>query len=231
MGCLSPRIRVLAGQAVRLQPRCAQAVICIRYLQLLGCFSLFREKMVFGLGHHHHEEESAYNSFYGDGDRRNREYEGNKQHEGLAGAAAFYAMKKYEERREAEGHKDHEVAREMLAAIAGAEVDKFAEREGMEWQHKERAKAAAQQKAINMYDTYYVQQDYRAYEGQGYGGIQQTYDPNMGYARRGMGSGGGEYGYEYDPQQGESAREYRQAVDDGYEQQQGGYNVGYGRQF
>eukprot|EP00878_Enallax_costatus_P017880 GHUV01018791.1.p3 GENE.GHUV01018791.1~~GHUV01018791.1.p3 ORF type:complete len:115 (+),score=34.37 GHUV01018791.1:169-513(+) len=113
--------------------------------------------MVLGFGHHHHhkEEENAYNSFYeGDG---GQSWEPNKMHEGVAGAAAFYAMKKYEERREAEGFHDHTFAREMLAAVTAAEVEKLAERTGMSYEQKERAKQAAQERAHGMYETYYMQ--------------------------------------------------------------------------
>jgi hypothetical protein len=45
----------------------------------------------------------------------------------------------------------------MLAGLAGAEVDKFAQNRGDDWYNKGEAKRQGQDQARNMYDQYYVQ--------------------------------------------------------------------------
>lgn len=77
-------------------------------------------------------------------------------HEVIAGAAAYEAMKAYEKKRAQEGHHDHSTAREIIAAIAGAEVDKKFETGGLDWLDKEEAKRQAQQHAVAAYDQQYA---------------------------------------------------------------------------
>jgi len=77
-------------------------------------------------------------------------------HELIAGAAAFEAMKAYEHKRQAEGlPENHQFAKEMLAAVASAEVDKLVETKGLDWVDKERAKRQAVQQAHAAYDEKY----------------------------------------------------------------------------
>jgi len=78
-------------------------------------------------------------------------------HELIAGAAAFEAMKSYENKRKAEGIQgDHSTAREIIAALAGAEVDKMVETRGLDFVDKERAKQQAQDHAVQAYDEQYA---------------------------------------------------------------------------
>jgi len=79
-------------------------------------------------------------------------------HELIAGAAAFEAMKSYENKRKAEGvgQGDHSRAREIIAALAGAEVDKLVETRGLDFVDKERAKRQAQDHAVQAYDEQYA---------------------------------------------------------------------------
>ncbi|KAJ9112866.1 hypothetical protein QFC19_000421 [Naganishia cerealis] len=54
--------------------------------------------------------------------------EGSTSHELVAGAASFMAMRKYEQMQDAEGKpQSWETAKELIAAIAGAETDKLIE--------------------------------------------------------------------------------------------------------
>jgi len=50
---------------------------------------------------------------------------------------------------------NHAVAKEMLAAVAGAEVDKLVETKGLDYIDREKAKSQAQQQAEQMlYQAY-----------------------------------------------------------------------------
>lgn len=60
---------------------------------------------------------------------------------------------------------DHGLAKELLAGIAGGEVDKLAETKGADYIDRERAKREAGQRAQQLYDQHY-------------GGYDQ-YDPNQ----------------------------------------------------
>jgi len=77
-------------------------------------------------------------------------------HELIAAAASYEAMKAYENKRKAEGAHDHSKAREIIAAIAGAEVDKLVETHGLDWVDAERAKRQAQDHAVQAYDERYA---------------------------------------------------------------------------
>jgi len=77
-------------------------------------------------------------------------------HELIAGAASYEAMKAYEKKRKAEGDHDHSTAREMIAAIAGAEADKMIETKGLNWVDREQARRGAQQQAVQAYNERYV---------------------------------------------------------------------------
>ena len=64
----------------------------------------------------------------------------------------------------------HAFAKELLAGIAGAEVDKLAETKGMDFVDKEKAQHQAKKNAENMYDDHYGQYD--------------QYDPQQGPPER-----------------------------------------------
>lgn len=58
-----------------------------------------------------------------------------------SGAAAFAAARAYEQKQEREGKPaNHALAKELLAAFAGAEVDKLAETKGLSFLDREKAK-------------------------------------------------------------------------------------------
>lgn len=50
----------------------------------------------------------------------------------------------------------HAFAKEMLAGLAGAEIDKLAETKGEDFVDRERAKHAAKQNVEKMYDDHYI---------------------------------------------------------------------------
>jgi len=112
--------------------------------------------MVFGWGGDNHED--AYNAVYQDQDQPDNE--GSWSHEAVGGAAAFFAMREYEKHQSQNGQPpSHQFAKEMMAGIAGAEVDKLAETKGMDYLDREKAKRHAKQEAENLYDQNYGQQD------------------------------------------------------------------------
>lgn len=77
-------------------------------------------------------------------------------HEMLGGAAAFGAMKLFEDRQRKEGKTvSHGFAKEMLAGLAGFEVDRLAETKGEDYLDREKAKRHARESAERMYDDQY----------------------------------------------------------------------------
>lgn len=52
----------------------------------------------------------------------------------------------------------HSFAKEVIAGLAGAEVDKLAETKGEDWIDKEKAKHGAKKKAEELYDQQYGDQ-------------------------------------------------------------------------
>lgn len=53
----------------------------------------------------------------------------------------------------------HQFAKEMLAGIAGAEVDKLAETKGEDFFDRERSKHEAKKRSEQLYDQHYGGQD------------------------------------------------------------------------
>ncbi|KAI0401329.1 hypothetical protein F4802DRAFT_433888 [Xylaria palmicola] len=98
-------------------------------------------------------------------DRRNEIYDGQPHeshlsHELIGGGAAFEAMKLFEDRQRREGKTvKHAFAKEMLAGIAGAEVDKLFETKGLDAWDREKAKHHAKKQAEHLYDEQYGQHD------------------------------------------------------------------------
>ncbi|RYP05310.1 hypothetical protein DL764_003908 [Monosporascus ibericus] len=81
-------------------------------------------------------------------------------HELVAGGAAFEAMKIFEDRQRSEGKAvSHGFAKELLAGIAGAELDKLVETKSMDAIDREKAKRHAKQQAEQMYDQHYGSYD------------------------------------------------------------------------
>ncbi|KAF9043641.1 hypothetical protein BDZ89DRAFT_1059562 [Hymenopellis radicata] len=86
-----------------------------------------------------------YEAVYHGGERH---HEGSFTHEAIAAAAGFAAMHSYENHLRATGQPvSHGKMKEILAAIAAAEVDKLAETKGMDWMDRRRAKQMAEHHA------------------------------------------------------------------------------------
>ncbi|KAH6896047.1 hypothetical protein B0T10DRAFT_479357 [Thelonectria olida] len=89
-----------------------------------------------------------------------RRHEGHLSHEVLAGGAAFEAMKLWEDRQRDSGEPvKHSFAKEIIAGLAGAEVDKLVETKGLDYVDREKAKRHARQQAEHLYDQQYSQYD------------------------------------------------------------------------
>lgn len=105
---------------------------------------------MFGFGHH----EDSYNQCYGD------QHEGSFTHELVAGGASFAAAKMFEDRQRREGKPvSHAFAKELIAGIAGGEVDKLFETKGLDYLDRDEAKRQAIENAQRGYDDHYGGQE------------------------------------------------------------------------
>ncbi|GLB05583.1 DUF3759 domain-containing protein [Aspergillus vadensis CBS 113365] len=83
-------------------------------------------------------------------------HEGHLSHELLAGAASFAGMKAWEDHQRKQGKPvSHAFAKEALAAVVGAEVDKLAETKGLDEVDKIKAREHAKKNAHHMYEEHY----------------------------------------------------------------------------
>ncbi|KAJ1018877.1 hypothetical protein NDA16_004680 [Ustilago loliicola] len=104
---------------------------------------------MFGFGNHEEAADFIYN-------QDPQQHEAKFSHEAVGFGAGFVAMREYEKRQEAKGeHPKHEFAKEMLAGIAGAEVDKLFETKGLDFLDREEAKRHARQQAEQLYVQQY----------------------------------------------------------------------------
>lgn len=88
------------------------------------------------------------------------QHEGKLSHEIVAGGAAFEAMKLFEDRQRKNGEPvKHQFAKEMIAGIAGAEVDKLFETKGLDYIDREKAKRHAEKQAEHLYQEQYGDMD------------------------------------------------------------------------
>ncbi|OZJ05809.1 hypothetical protein BZG36_00874 [Bifiguratus adelaidae] len=86
------------------------------------------------------------------------EHKSSWSHELIGGAAGFEAMRLYEQKCEREGKpQSHALAKEILAGIAAAEIDKLAETKGLDFIDREKAKYHAREAAKSQYDQQYGQ--------------------------------------------------------------------------
>ncbi|KAI5467102.1 hypothetical protein BGZ63DRAFT_17194 [Mariannaea sp. PMI_226] len=119
---------------------------------------------MFGFGEARDQRDNVYGE---------EQHQGHLTHEVVAGGAAFEAMKKWEDSQRAEGETvSHGKAKELLAAFAGAEVDKLFETKGLDYLDQEKAKHKAKQQAEHLYDEQYSGYD--------------NYDPNQTSRHRTM---------------------------------------------
>ncbi|KAI0321740.1 hypothetical protein OF83DRAFT_1168150 [Amylostereum chailletii] len=125
-------------------------------------------------------------------------------HEVIAGAAGFAAMHAYEAHLRASGQPvSHGTMKEILAAIAAAEVDKLAETKGLDWLDRHKAKKMAAHQAHALAAQRYGEGSSGWEYAQSAGGPAYNYNyengPPYGYPG-GPGYGqfsGGSYGSSY----------------------------------
>ncbi|EFX00591.1 hypothetical protein CMQ_7593 [Grosmannia clavigera kw1407] len=87
-------------------------------------------------------------------------HESKVSHELLGAGAAFAAVHEFEKKQRAEGKTvNHAFAKEALAALAGAEVDKLIETKGLDFVDREKAKHHARENANHLYDQQYSGRD------------------------------------------------------------------------
>ncbi|CAO0799267.1 unnamed protein product [Mucor circinelloides] len=80
------------------------------------------------------------------------EHQAEWTHELLGGAAAFGAMAMYNKKQEEEGTPvDHAMAKNLLAGLAGAAVDRLVETKGLDWFDRQKAKKHAEEEAEKLY--------------------------------------------------------------------------------
>ncbi|KAI9001001.1 hypothetical protein BD414DRAFT_574496 [Trametes punicea] len=96
-----------------------------------------------GFFHHESDEAQAYNQVVNSGP----EHKAELSHELIAAAASYEAAKEYEKHVAREGKPpSHEKAKEIMAALAGAFVDREVETKGLDFIDKEKAKRHANQR-------------------------------------------------------------------------------------
>ncbi|KAF8980925.1 hypothetical protein BGZ46_003465 [Entomortierella lignicola] len=96
---------------------------------------------MFGFGEHHDQ-------VYGE-----TTHKSSWTHEIIAGAAAFEAMKSYENK---EGDGKHKLSKELFAGLAAAEADKLIETKGLDKIDREEARHQAKKNAERIYDEKYA---------------------------------------------------------------------------
>ncbi|OQD77447.1 hypothetical protein PENDEC_c002G05221 [Penicillium decumbens] len=91
------------------------------------------------------EEARQYNDFQS---TPQHEHEAKFSHELIGGAAAFEAMKAYEDHEARNGQiDDHARAKEVVAGLIGAFVDREVETKGLDFIDREKAKRHARERA------------------------------------------------------------------------------------
>ncbi|GJP92886.1 putative phosphoglycerate mutase family protein [Aspergillus niger] len=89
------------------------------------------------------EEAQAHDELYKfqEGQEVTEEHKAKFSHEFIGGAAAFAAMRAYEKHQAENGKPDnHAQAKEILAGLAGAFIDREVETKGLDFVDRERAK-------------------------------------------------------------------------------------------
>ncbi|ORZ25053.1 hypothetical protein BCR42DRAFT_399282 [Absidia repens] len=94
-------------------------------------------------GKHHEEVSNA-----------SEEHKGSLTHEVIAGAAAYQALKAYNEHCEKNGKPvEHAKAKQILAGFAGGALDKLVETKGLDFIDKQKAKRQAEDQLESYYDN------------------------------------------------------------------------------
>ncbi|KAI9508864.1 CipC1 protein [Russula earlei] len=101
-----------------------------------------------------HDHSRAYNEYHS-----NPKHEAHVSHELIAGAAAYEAAKAYQEHLAKNGGEppSHAKAKQIIAGLAGAFIDREFETHGLDFIDKEKAKHAAKkhaEEAVTQYGGY-----------------------------------------------------------------------------
>ncbi|KAJ5689215.1 hypothetical protein N7462_003607 [Penicillium macrosclerotiorum] len=97
------------------------------------------------------QSDDAHRQVYGQ-----EHHESHFSHELIAGAASFAGMKAWEDHQRKEGKPvKHAFAKEAIAGLVGAEIDKLAETKGMDEVDRLRAHEHAKKNAEHMYEEHY----------------------------------------------------------------------------
>ncbi|KAI8602442.1 hypothetical protein EDD21DRAFT_371826 [Dissophora ornata] len=94
--------------------------------------------------------EDHHNDIYG----AEAKHESSWTHEAIGGAAAFQAMKMYEK---AHPGDKHALSKEILAGLAGAEMDKLFETKGLDFIDRKKAEHETKKRAEELYEQQYGQ--------------------------------------------------------------------------
>ncbi|KUI60291.1 hypothetical protein VP1G_07488 [Cytospora mali] len=106
---------------------------------------------MFGFG----EGKDARDQVYG-----SDQHDPSLSHELLGSAAAFEGMRLWEQKQRKDGQPvEHGVAKELIAAAAGFEVDRLAETKGLDFIDREKAKHHAKKQAEQLYEQQYGDKD------------------------------------------------------------------------
>ncbi|CDO75598.1 hypothetical protein BN946_scf184858.g38 [Trametes cinnabarina] len=98
-----------------------------------------------GFFHHNSDEAQAYEQVV------NAPHKAELSHELIAAAASYEAAKAYEKHVERDGKPEsHEKAKEIMAGLAGAFVDRVVETKGLDFVDKEKAKRHASERIDNV---------------------------------------------------------------------------------
>ncbi|RUP49757.1 hypothetical protein BC936DRAFT_141560 [Jimgerdemannia flammicorona] len=104
----------------------------------------------------HHKKHSQHHQEVYNPNPVSAEHKSNWTHELVGGAAAFEAMKLYEDKMKRDGKPDnHALAKEILAGIAGAAADGLFETKGLDFIDKQKAKHHAKEQAEILYEERY----------------------------------------------------------------------------
>ncbi|EKM59523.1 uncharacterized protein PHACADRAFT_205739 [Phanerochaete carnosa HHB-10118-sp] len=97
---------------------------------------------------HESDEAQAWNQV------QNSEHKAHLSHELIAAAASYEAAKAYEQHCERNGKpQSHQQAKEVLAALSGAFIDRIVETKGLDMVDKQKAKHHAHERNVGAYDA------------------------------------------------------------------------------
>ncbi|KAK9833383.1 hypothetical protein WJX81_000420 [Elliptochloris bilobata] len=129
-------------------------------------------------------------ALYSDQQQQVTPHEGHFTHEAVAGGAAFFAMREWEQREAAQGRPvNHAMAKEILVGLVGGEVDKLCETKGLDFLDREKAKRHAREQVSNMYDERHGWQQQAQPFQPPQGGWGYQANPQGGYSNAGYSGG------------------------------------------